>query len=209
MNKTIITIGREKGSGGHYIGDLLAQKLGVKCYDKELLVETAKTSGFSEQFIAEYEEKKPSSLLYTLAAGINTSAYSHPLHQQVFLAQSEVIREIAQRESCVFVGRCADYILRDRADVLKCFVHAPISDRIERIAQREKVSLEKAEKIMLQTDRSRAAYYMHFTQTIWGAAKNYHLSVDTSLTGMDGAVDAIMYFLRIISEREGKASKTR
>lgn len=196
MSKIIITIGREKGSGGHYIGDLLAKELGIRCYDKELLAETARISGFSKQFIEKYEEKKPSSLLYTLASGMSSNTYSYPLHQQVFLAQSNAIREIAERESCVFIGRCADYVLRERTDVLNCFVHAPAADRIERIIQQEQIRPAEAEMLMLRTDRDRASYYTYFTDHTWGASKSYHLSFDTSKTTIPGAVNLILEFIK-------------
>lgn len=200
MDKIIITIGREKGSGGHYIGEMLAEKLNIRCYDKELLAETAKASGFSERFIEGHEEKKPSGLLYSLASTITPNIYSHPVQQQVFLAQSDVIRDLAEQGSCIFVGRCADYILRDRTDTLNCFVHAPISDRIDRIVQYEGMEIGEAEKHILQTDRDRAAYYMHFTDHIWGSSKNYHLSFNTSKTTVQGAVDVILNFIQTLKQ---------
>lgn len=191
----IITIGREKGSGGHYAGELLAKQLGIQCYDKSLLIETAKKSGFSQEFIEAHEEQTPTSRYISFAAGIMSSEYSHPVHQQVFEAQSKVIREIAERGSCVFVGRCADFVLRDRTDVIKCFVHAPFQKRIERIMKVENISQTEAERLIRKADKSRASYYTFFTDRTWGEAKNYHITIDTSIATIPGTVDLIVDFL--------------
>lgn len=188
----IVTIGREKGSGGHYAGQLLAERLGIPCYDKALLIETAKKSGFSQEFIEAHEEKTPTSRYASLTAGILSSEYSHPVHQQVFEAQSKVIREIAAQGPCVFVGRCADFVLRDRTDVVNCFVHAPLPKRIARIMKLEHISQTEAERLIRKTDKSRASYYTFFTDRTWGEAKNYHLAVDTAIATIPGVVDFIV-----------------
>lgn len=191
----IITIGREKGSGGHYAGELLAKQLGIQCYDKSLLIETAKKSGFSQEFIEAHEEQTPTSRYTSFAVGIMSSEYSNPVHQQVFEAQSKVIREIAEQGSCVFVGRCADFVLRNRTDIINCFVHAPLQKRIERIMKMENISQTEAERLIRKTDRSRASYYTFFTDRTWGEAKNYHIAIDTSLATIPGTVDLIVDFL--------------
>lgn len=191
----IITIGREKGSGGHYAGELLAKQLGIQCYDKSLLIETAKKSGFSQEFIEAHEEQTPTSRYASFAAGIMSSEYRHPVHQQVFEAQSKVIREIAEQGSCVFVGRCADFVLRNRTDIINCFVHAPFQKRIERIMKMENIPYVEAERLIRKTDKSRASYYTFFTDRTWGEAKNYHIAVDTSIATIPGTVDLIVDFL--------------
>lgn len=188
----IITIGREKGSGGHYAGELLAKQLGIQCYDKLLLIETAKKSGFSQEFIEAHEEQTPTSRYASFAAGIMSSEYSHPVHQQVFEAQSKVIREIAEQGPCVFVGRCADFVLRNRTDVINCFVHAPMQNRIERIMKMDNIPHAEAERLIRKTDKSRASYYMFFTDRTWGEAKNYHIAIDTSIATIAGTVDLIV-----------------
>lgn len=191
----IITIGREKGSGGHYAGELLAKQLDIQCYDKSLLIETAKKSGFSQEFIEAYEEQTPTSRYASFAAGIMSSEYSHPVHQQVFEAQSRVIREIAEQGSCVFVGRCADFVLRNRTDIINCFVHAPFQKRIERIMKMGNISYAEAEHLIRKTDKSRESYYTFFTDRTWGEAKNYHIAIDTSIVTIPGTVDIIVDFL--------------
>ncbi|WP_418746700.1 AAA family ATPase [Frisingicoccus sp.] len=196
-SKTIITIGREKGSGGHYIGQLLAVRLGIKCYDNEILYETAKQSGFTKEFIEEFEEKRPSRFLYSLAMGNAAVSYNQPLHQQLYLAQTKVIKDIAERESCIFVGRCADYVLRDMPEVLRVFVHASMSDCVKRIQMTTNVTRQEAELLIMRTNKTRSEYYRHFTDKTWGNSKNYHLSIDSSDLTADGAADLIMEHLKI------------
>lgn len=196
----IITIGREKGSGGHYAGELLAKQLGIQCYDKLLLIETAKKSGFSQEFIEAHEEQTPTSRYASFAAGIMSSEYSHPVHQQVFEAQSKVIREIAEQGSCVFVGRCADFVLRNRTDVINCFVHAPMQNRIERIMKMDNIPHAEAERLIRKTDKSRASYYTFFTDRTWGEAKNYHIAIDTSIATIAGTVDLIVNLIEKIKK---------
>lgn len=199
MNKKrIITIGRGKGSGGHYIGKLLASRLGIQCYDSEILYETAKSSGFTKEFIEQYEEKKPNSLLYSLVTGSVSAAYHQPLQQQLYLAQSNVIKDIAQKESCIFIGRCADYVLRDLPELLSAFVHAPLTDCIQRVQMINRtMTPQEAKMAILCTDKARSEYYEHFTEQKWGDSKNYHLSIDSSKITADGAADLIMNYLEI------------
>lgn len=195
MNKTIITIGRQKGSGGHYVGELLAKRLGIKYYDDKLLLKTAEKSGFSPDFIKETEETKPSSLLYTIVSGISGS-YNQPLQDQVFFAQSSVIRELADEESCIFIGRCADYVLRERTDTINCFLHAPLHDRIKRTCSRYPLESSDAETLICKTDKNRAEYYRHFTEQTWGLASNYHLCLNTHALSLAGTVDVIEAYIK-------------
>ena len=142
MANLVITIGRENGSGGRQLGSELAAALGVKCYDSELINETAKASGFAKSFVETHEEHRPGSFLYSLVTGGGVVADEQPFPVQIFQAQSEVIRTIAARESCVIVGRCADYVLRDDPNValVNLFVHAPLAARIRRPRKRKSAS---------------------------------------------------------------------
>lgn len=204
-NKIIITIGREKGSGGHYIGKLLASQLGIKCYDSEILYETAKQSGFTKEFIEQFEERKPSSFLYSLVMGSTTVAYNQPLHQQLYLAQAKVIKDIAERESCIFVGRCADYVLRNMPELLSVFVHASMSDCVKRVQMTTNITTPEAELLIMRSNKTRSEYYRHFTDGIWGNSKNYHLCVNSSDLTADGAADLIMEHLKIREKYQNKS----
>lgn len=183
MKGKIITIAREYASGGHQIGELLAKKLGVPMYDKEIISMTAKKSGFSEQIVADVENKKTGSLLY----GLYMSSLSLPLSDQVYIAQSKVIRDIADRGPCVIIGRCADYVLRENEDSIHVFIHAPIEARIKRAREEYRVEDEEMEAYVRKMDKSRAAYYNFFTQNKWGVARHYHMTLDSSI-GIDKCV---------------------
>ena len=181
----IITIGREFGSGGHEIGIELAKALGVKCYDKQLIEIAAKESGLSEEVMKAQDESRSNSLIYTLAmdsysygypAGIYTET---PLNEKVFNAQQDVIKEIAARESCVIIGRCADYTLEDDPDLINVFIHAPI------------------EKLIRKTDKKRANYYNFYTERKWGDANTYDLCFDSSKLGLNKSVELIQMYAMI------------
>lgn len=193
MGNLIITIGRENGSGGRYVGEKLAKELGIKCYDKELLAETARVSGLAPQFIQENEEKKPQ---FFWGAGA-FYMYEQPISVQLYVEQSKVIKQIADKESCVIIGRCADYVLNDYDNVINVYIHAPLDSRVERVMEREGVPEDKAKSSISKNDKARAAYYNYFTNKNWGAAKNYHLSLDTHKLGIQGAVDLIKNYVEI------------
>lgn len=195
--KTIITIGRQFGSGGHEIGEKLAKKLGVKFYDKELIKLIAKESGLSEKVLESYDEKPTNSLLYSIVMDIYPSVmYSGPtIDQQIYQATYDAIRKLSQ-ESCVIVGRCADYILRDCPDLVSLFVHANSDFRAARIAEEYKVSDERARDMLVKTDKKRASYYNFQSEKKWGAATSYNLSVESSALGIDNTVDLILDYIR-------------
>ncbi|MDD3361562.1 MAG: cytidylate kinase-like family protein [Hespellia sp.] len=193
----VITIGREFGSGGHEIAEKLAEKLNIKCYDKEILAESAKKSGFREQVFEENDEKTKNSLIYSIVTGISNYTNSQPLSVQLFLDQFHTIKEIADKESCVMVGRCSDYVLRERDDTINVFAHAPMDARMKRICQRYDVTENKAEEMIEKQDKTRASYYNYYTNQKWGEAKYYDLSFDTSKTGIDGAIQLIMEYVNI------------
>ena len=194
-NNLIITIGREYGSGGREIGETLAKRLGIKWYDKELLTVSAEKSGFSQRIFEQYDETAQNSLLYSLAMGLGSPASPiQPLSVQLYLEQFNAIREIAQKESCVFIGRCSDYALRGRENVVNVFVHAPLPDRIQRICRRHQVDEAKAKDMIQKKDKARANYYNYYTKQKWGSTRNYDLTFDTSKVGIDGAVELILRF---------------
>ena len=194
MGKILITIGRETGSGGRLIGEALAQRLNIPCYDKKLLIETARRSGFNEDVIKENEERKPK---FFWGAGMY--GYEHPLPVQLFMEQSKVIQTLADKESCVIIGRCSDYVLKNEYNVINIFVHAPEEARAKRVADRENIPVEKAKIHVLRTDKARSAYYNYFTGQNWGESKNYHLTLDSEKLGIGGAVDLIIQYLKIRS----------
>lgn len=187
----IITIGRQFGSGGKEIGQKLAQRLGVSCYDKEIIQAAAKQSGMNEKLFETYGEKPTNSLLYSLVAGSYVAGGNTPIGMQVNLAQFDAIKQIAQQGPCVLVGRCADYILREKEDLLSVFIHADMPNRVERIMRLYRLSEDKARETILKTDKSRASYYSYYTDRTWSDARNYHLCIDSGKIGVDGAIDLI------------------
>lgn len=204
-NSFVIAIGREYGSGGREIGEKVAKHLGIKWYDKEILIASAKNSGFTEQVFEEHDEIGHNSLLYSPITGTFPSAVNiQPLCDQLYLEQFNTIREIADRESCVFIGRCSDYALRNRENVIRIFVHAPLPDRIQRICRRNQIGEAKAKDIIRKTDRARASYYNYYTDQKWGDMRNYDLTFDTSKLGIDGSVGLIQnYMTAFTRQRNG------
>ena len=199
MANKIYTIGREFGSGGREVGEKLAAKLGIKLYDKELLQQAAKDSGFCEEIFENHDEKPTNSFLYSLVMDTySVSGYSAapfldmPLNHKVFLAQFETIKKIAEKESCVIVGRCADYLLKDEADCLTVFIHADMDKRAERIVKQYGERSESPEKRLKDKDKRRAAYYQFYTDTQWGIAGNYHVSLDSGVLGIEKCVDVLV-----------------
>lgn len=186
MKHGVITIGREYGSGGRIIAQRLADELGIAYYDKELIQEVAKKTGFSEHFVRETERRPTNSFLYDLCCAVQTPNIS----DQVFIAQAQVIKEAAEKAPCVIVGRCADYILRERADCLRVFVYAPIEQRIRRAREEYGVEEKNLEGFVLRQDKSRAAYYNYFATGRWGDVRCYDLCVNSRL-GIDQTVELI------------------
>ena len=195
--KVILTIGRQFGSGGHEIGEKIAKKLGVKFYDKELLKLVAKESGLCEKVLESYDEKPTNSLLYSIVMDIYPSVmYSGPtIDQQIYQATYDAIRKLSEN-SCVIVGRCADYTLRDCPELISVFVHANTDFRAARVAEEYKVSEAKAKDMLVKTDKKRASYYNFQSEKKWGAASSYNLCVESSSLGIDGSVDLIMDYIR-------------
>ena len=193
--RTVITIGREFGSGGHEIGMKLAERLGIKCYDKELLELAAKESGLCKLF-ASQDEKPTNSFLYSLVMDTYSLGYSNsyvdmPINHKVFLAQFDAIKKLAEKESCVIVGRCADYILGDYSNCINTFIYAYKDDRIRRIMKLYELNEKQAADKIKKTDRERKLYYEARTGREWGGIESNSMMFNTSLLGIDGAVDAL------------------
>lgn len=205
MANKIYTIGREFGSGGREVGEKLAAKLGIKLYDKELLQQTAKDSGFCEEIFENHDEKPTNSFLYSLVMDTySVSGYSAapfldmPLNHKVFLAQFETIKKIAEKESCVIVGRCADYALSDNPDCINIFIHADLDVRIKNVSRNLNITENKARDIINKTDKQRASYYNYYTSKKWGDSKSYNLSLDAGKLGTDNCVEMILKFRELM-----------
>lgn len=183
---TVITIGREYGSGGRIIAQRLAERVGIPFYDKEVIQEVARKTGFAEHFIQNSERRPTNSFLYDLYF----SAQSLSLQDQVFIAQSTVIKDLADKGGCVIVGRCADYILRERENTLRVFIHAPLAERARRAAEDYGDKQENMESYVLRQDKQRASYYNYFTSVRWGDSKNFDLCINSAL-GLNTAVELI------------------
>ena len=195
-NPLIITIGLEYGSGGHQIGEIVAKKLGIAFYDKQIISLAAQKSGLSDEFIANNEQRVKSGLMQNLAAsaayssGFFSSQYL-PLSETIFISQAQVVRDIAARERAVIVGRCADYILSGRKNTVNIFIHAPIEDRVRRIMALYQLSEADAMKAIATSDKERGNHYFRYTDRKWGKAQNYDLSINSSLLGIEGTVEML------------------
>ena len=187
----VITISREYGSGGRFIGKLIAEKLGISFYDSELLAKAADVSGMSQDCIKNFDETKDSAFSY--AQGLYGMDMS--LGQKVFLAQFDVIKKIANEESCVIVGRCADYILRDKPNVVKVFICAPLEEKIHRAVTYYNINPNKAASIISKKNKKRRAYYNFYTDQEWGKPDTYDLCINSKY-GIETAVEAICAYTK-------------
>ena len=194
---TVITIGRQFGSGGHIIGKMLAEEMGYLLYDKELLKIQAEKSGIAEKVLETYDETPTNSLLYSIVMDVYPSMnyVGTSLNQQIYQAQFESIRHAADQGDCVIVGRGADYILRDHPNLVSVFIHADLQKRAERVAHFEKISVDKARDMVVKADKKRANFYNFQTEKKWGAASGYMLSIDSGEVGLKGAVALIREFV--------------
>lgn len=193
---TIITIGRQYGSGGREIGFKLASYYHIPFYDKSILKRAAQESGICEELFENFDEKPTTSFLYSLvmdpyALGYNASSFDMPINQKVFLAAFEAIKNVAAEGPCVIVGRCADYALRDIDNKLNVFVHAPMSFKKHRIIKDYNIAPEKVKEEAIRMDKQRASYYNYYTSQKWGDLKSYDLCIDSGLFGIDGSVNLI------------------
>lgn len=205
MINKIITISRQFGSGGGYIGKRLAEQLGLPLYDKKVLDIAAKDSGFSEEVLQYSEEMPITSLLYSIATGVGITGASMglqglPLGDKLFLAQFDAIKKIAKEGPCVIVGRCSDYVLRDFPNCINIFVHADMDKRVQRIMKEHSMNEEEAKQKISKIDKRRAGYYNHYTSEKWGVAERYDLTINSSTLGVDKTTDLIKDFV-MMSEK--------
>jgi cytidylate kinase len=199
-NKIILTIGRQFASGGREIGKKLAKALNIAYYDKELMTLAAKESGLCEDCFEKADERASSGLSYAFSMGYSYMGLFTPYadvlsNDRLFLYQSEAIRKLAEESSCVIVGRCADYILRDNPNCLSLFIHNTKENRIQRIIETQNLTVEQAKDLMTKTDKSRASYYNYYTNKEWGVASSYNISIDVSVLGIDESVEFIKNFV--------------
>ena len=198
---TIITIGREFGSGGREIGEKIAQHFNIPFYDKELLARAAKESGFCEEMIKSHDERPTNSFLYNLVMdtysfGYNSSAYMDmPISHKVFLAQFDAIKKLADEGPCVLVGRCADYALADYKNSLNLFIFGDMEVKADRISKKYELTLEKAKDLINKKDKQRQSYYNYYTSKKWSQANSYDLCINSSILGTDGTVNLILQFV--------------
>lgn len=193
MKHRIITISREFGSGGRTIGKMTAKELNIPCYDKALIQQIAEESGFAESYVRDTEETAPKVFFNS---ALSPRAFGPTNEDYLWEIQSKVILELAKREPCVIVGRCADYILRDKADCLTVFIHADIQHRSERIAKVYGEREESLEQRIKDKDKRRAAYHRFYTDMKWGYAKNYQVSLDSGILGLSQCAEILklLYF---------------
>ena len=205
--KTVITVGRQYGSGGSEIGKKLADKLGIPYYDKELLSRAAKDSGFCEEIIETNDEKPTNSFLYNLVMdtysfGYNASSFvDMPISHKIFLAQFDAIKNIASEGACVIVGRCADYALSENDNVINVFICADEDFKLKRIIEDEGVSEAKARELMNKKDKQRQSYYNYYSSKKWGRADTYDLTINSSMLGIDRTVDLLSNFVNEFENR--------
>ncbi|MGI5893259.1 MAG: AAA family ATPase [Candidatus Merdivicinus sp.] len=200
--QTIITISRQYGSGGRFIGRKLAEALDIPFYDKEIILRAAEESGLSREVLEQLEEKPTNSLLYSLSlnAGLfrgGTVAPELPLSDRVFLVQSDAIRKMADQGPCVIVGRCSEYVLRGRPDCVNIYLYSNMDDRIARATTYYGLSPENAKEKLTKMDKKRAAYHNFYTGMKWGQAENYDLAINTATLGIDGTVELIRNFVEL------------
>ena len=199
MAKKSLVIGREFGSGGYTIAKRLADELGYSFYDKEIVELAAKKGNFNEEAVKKMDENAKGSFLYSIAMGnysVGTLGgpiyYDIPINDKLFLAQSEIIKEHAMEKPCIFVGRCADYVLRNaEIDHLSVFLYADIDYKAKRVAERLDLSLQKAKDKIVKTEKQRRSYYDYYTNGTWGQMKNYDLCLNTAVLGEEMCHDII------------------
>jgi cytidylate kinase len=198
----VINIGRQLGSGGHLIGQGIARELGISFYDKELIQIASQESGLAKEFLEQLDEKKGQGFfrgMFGLRNSIMIDEYyfndNYPSSEMLFKIQSDVIRSLAEKQSCVFVGRCADYVLKDHPRAVNIFITADLPDRITRVCRNQKMTEEKAMDYIKKMDKKRADYYNYYTDKQWGAAASYHLCINSSALGIEETISYIIEFV--------------
>lgn len=203
MEKFVINVGRQLGSGGREISAELARRLDISCYDKELLSVAAEESGMSKEFFEKADEQasRPISgglfgLRFPFSTLSTSSTMNYLSNDALFQLQSDAIRKLADEKSCLFIGRCADYVLRDNPRYVNVFISASLPFRVERISRLEGISTNKAEEMINHVEKRRAEYYNYYSNKRWGAAESYHLCIDSSVLGIAKTTDFIEQFVR-------------
>ena len=197
--KIVINIGRQFGSGGRIIGEKLSALMNIPFFDKELILIASQESGLGKEFFENFDEKSSHSIfggLFGLRGAFSDEMVPNNFlsNETLFKIQGDVIRHLVEKQSCIFVGRCADYVLKDHPHCLNLFVCADIDDRIKRIAEKEHLTGNKAKELIEKTDKKRASYYNYYSNKVWGAASSYHLCINSSFLGIDESVDFIKEF---------------
>ena len=196
--KIIITIARQYGSGGREIGEKVAELLGIPLYDKQLITDAASKGNLNEEVLKRTDETAANSLLYTLAMGSNVVGttmhfgYKMPINDKLFILQAEVIKEYAKEGSCVIIGRCSDYVLREEENVFRLFIYGDLDHRKARVAERHpEIKSSQIMDIINKTDRRRASYYNFYTGNKWGKYDNYDMAINSSTLGIRGTAELI------------------
>lgn len=209
MSKNIIvTIARQFGSGGREVGELVAKHLNMEYHDKSLISLAAEKSGLSPEILHNTDEKATPSFLYSIAMGaVGMVPFSHgmpydtPINDRLFVLQSGIIEELAKNSSCVFIGRCADFVLRDYDNVIRVFIYADIEKRAQTIAERNNVELGEAKNLAAKLDKKRANYYGYYTSRKWGRSENYDIMIDTTKIGTEGAARIIEEYVKLLQNK--------
>ncbi|MBO5556353.1 MAG: cytidylate kinase-like family protein [Oscillospiraceae bacterium] len=194
----IITLGREHGSNGHDIARALADELGYVCYDKEIVDRTAETSNFSKEVLASYDEKRVAPYIVPTPHYMGLSE-GFRLNMQVAAAQFQAIRDLAEKDNCIFVGRCADYVLRSNPHVVRVFIMADEAFRVKTMMERKNLTEDQASKLIKQVDKDRSSYYKYYTDQIWGEKENYDLCINSGRTGVKGAARVIRTYIDMLT----------
>ena len=211
MGNTVITIARSYGSGGRTLGKLLAKELGINYYDRELIRMASDESGINEALFGEVDEKLKKSPLFRIVKKTYRGEIIPPesgefvSDDNLFNYQAKVIRQLAEEESCVIIGRCADYALEERDDVLSVFIHADLEDRIKNVAKLNELTDNKAKDLIHKTDKRRASYYNYYTNKKWGEAASYELCLNSSELGVQGTAKAIEQYILLKESIEKEA----
>ena len=207
--KVIITVARQYGSGGREIGERVAELLGIPLYDKEIIKDAASKGELNEEVLKTADESAANSLLYTLAMGSNVIGttmhfgYKMPINDKLFILQSELIKEYAEAGSCVIIGRCSDYVLRENPNVFRIFIYGDLDHRKARVAERHpELKSSQIIDVINKTDKRRSSYYNFYTGNKWGKYDNYDMAINSSTLGIDGAAELIVSCAKKLLEKE-------
>ena len=204
---TVITIGRQFGSGGREIGKLLATSLNIPFYDKDLITRAAKESGYCKELIETHDERPTNSFLYNLVMDTYSFGYTAagmvdmPISQKVFLAQFDTIRKIADEGACVIVGRCADYALAEYKNHVSVFINSNMDVRINRIMDKYDLTTSKAKDMIVRRDKQRQSYYNYYSSGKWGYSDTYHLCINSGVLGIEGTAEFLKQYVMAFDEK--------